>query len=66
MVPLPSGSSNGDRRDGVVAWIDDWIAIPHSHLNSCDADGDRASQLQHPVQDFDRDINLGRPTPVLP
>lgn len=28
---------------------------PLLHLNSCDADGDRASQVQHQVQDPDSD-----------
>jgi hypothetical protein len=38
---------------------------PRPNLNSCDADGGRASKLQHPVQDPDSDDHLGRPTAVL-
>jgi hypothetical protein len=46
-----------------VAWIDEKVAMPpRPNLNSCDADGDRASQLQHPVQDKKGDANFGRPT----
>src|SRR5208282_1863864 len=32
---------------------------PQPHLSSCEADGDRASQLQHAVQSMDGDANLG-------
>src|SRR4051795_1867944 len=35
---------------------------PFPVLGSCDADGLRASQLQHAVQDLDGDVHLGRPT----
>ena len=38
---------------------------PPPHLNSCDADGGRASQLHHLVQDPDSDGHLGPPTAVL-
>jgi hypothetical protein len=37
---------------------------PRPHLNSCDADGDRASQFPHLVQDVDGDANLGAPPPI--
>src|SRR3954470_23891476 len=37
---------------------------PFPVLGSCDADGLRASQLQHAVQDLDGDVPLGRPTLV--
>ena len=39
-------------------------SIPSPILSSCDADGDRASQLQHAVQGMDAD-NLRGATPVL-
>src|SRR3954465_10179560 len=35
---------------------------PYPVLGSCDADGLRASQLQHAVQDLDRHVHLSRPT----
>jgi hypothetical protein len=38
---------------------------PQPHLRSSDADGVRASQLQHPVQDMNGDANLGCPTFIL-
>jgi hypothetical protein len=38
---------------------------PPSRPNSGDTDGDRASQLQHAVQDMDGDTNLGGTTLVL-
>jgi len=34
-------------------------------LNSFDADGDRASQLQHAIQDPDGDGNFGGTTPIF-
>jgi hypothetical protein len=34
---------------GVVAWMVDMLHQPRGDLTSCDADGDQASQLQHPV-----------------
>src|SRR4051812_39897612 len=37
---------------------------PYPVLGSCDADGLRASQLQHAVQDLDGDVHLSRPTLV--
>ena len=37
---------------------------PDPVLGSYDADGLRASQLQHAVQDLDRDVHLSRPTLV--
>jgi hypothetical protein len=37
----------------------------HPLLSSFDADGDRVSQLQHPIQDMDGHGNLGGATPVL-
>src|SRR5208282_6643658 len=38
---------------------------PQPHLSSCEADGDRASQLQHAVQSMDGDANLGGAAAVL-
>jgi hypothetical protein len=38
---------------------------PQPHLRSSDADGARASQLQHPVQGMNGDADLGRPTLIL-
>jgi hypothetical protein len=38
---------------------------PQPHPHSFDPDGDRASELQHAVQDIDGDGNLGGTTPVL-
>ena len=38
---------------------------PQPHLRSSDADGVRASQLQHPVQDMNGDADLGRPPLIL-
>jgi hypothetical protein len=38
---------------------------PQPRLGSSDADGVRASQLQHPVQDMNGDADLGRPTLIL-
>src|SRR3954469_20458534 len=35
---------------------------PDPVLGSCDADGLRASQPQHAVQDLDRHVHLSRPT----
>src|SRR3954447_18252958 len=35
---------------------------PYLVLGSCDADGLRASQLQHAVEDVDGNLHLGRPT----
>src|SRR4051795_11762557 len=35
---------------------------PYPVLGLCDADGLRASQLQHAVQDLDRHVHLSRPT----
>ena len=40
-------------------------APPQPHLRSSDADGVRASQLQHPVQDMNGDADLGRPPLIL-
>src|SRR5215208_4209863 len=37
---------------------------PNPVLGSCDADGLRASQLHHAVEDVDGDVHLGRPTLV--
>src|SRR3954451_20040649 len=37
---------------------------PSPVLGSCDADGLRASQVQHAVQDLDRHVHLSRPTLV--
>ncbi len=41
-----------------------WVRaqLPSPRLWSGDADGNRASELQHAVEDMDRDIHLGRPT----
>jgi len=36
----------------------------HPTLHSGDADGDRASKVQHAVQDMDGDVHLGCPTRV--
>jgi hypothetical protein len=44
----------GTRR---VERIDGGWQQPRPHLNSCDADGDRASQFQHLIQDMDADAN---------
>jgi hypothetical protein len=49
-MALLHGSTNGSQH-------------PQPHLNSCDADGDRAFQFQHSVRDANGDANLGRPTP---
>jgi hypothetical protein len=38
---------------------------PRPHLHSCDADGDRAYQLQHPVPDMNGNVNFGGPMPIL-
>src|SRR5215218_6130863 len=35
---------------------------PNPVLGSCDADGLRASQLQHAVEDVDGNVHLGHPT----
>ena len=35
---------------------------PYPVLGLCDADGLRASPLQHAVQDLDGDVHLSRPT----
>ena len=45
-----------DQRDGRTD--------PNPCLASRDADGLRAPELQHPVQDMDADGGLGRPTAV--
>ena len=37
---------------------------PYPSLGSGDADGDRASQFQHTVEDMDGDVHFGRPAPV--
>ncbi len=44
------------RRDGRVE--------PSPDRGSCDADGVRAPQLQHAVEDMDSDVYLGRPALV--
>src|SRR3954466_6121128 len=65
------------RRGSLTVWFSDaavkaWEAVVHGSwmraqlpqpcLGSCDADGLRASQLQHAVQDLDRHVHLSRPT----
>jgi hypothetical protein len=50
---------------GIVAWIDTRLQHPQSHLNSGDANGDRASQLQYAIQDMNCDTNLGGATAVV-
>jgi hypothetical protein len=37
---------------------------PEPALGSGDTDIIRASQIQHPVEDMNRHVNLGRPTRV--
>jgi hypothetical protein len=49
-------------KNGVVAWIEGGSRNPHPHLRSSDAEGIRASHLQHPVQDMNGDADLDRPT----
>jgi len=46
------------------AVMDQWKGRTHPYpvLGSCDADGLRASQLQHAVEDVDGNLHLGRPT----
>ncbi len=39
-------------------------SYPSPGCASGDADGDRASKLQHTVERVDGDVHLGRPTPV--
>src|SRR5580700_11218494 len=43
---------------GVVAWIAAGDAPPHPSSSSGDADGNRASQLRHAIQDVDGDTNF--------
>jgi hypothetical protein len=50
---------------GVVAWTNDLVAKPPPDLRSSDADGVRASELQHSVQDMNGDADLCRPTLTL-
>jgi hypothetical protein len=45
---------------GVVAWIAKRLQRSQSHLNSGDADGDRASRFEHAVQDMGGDGNRTR------
>src|SRR3954471_2059523 len=64
-----------DRREAVAALKPVYVALLHGsthrsqclqrHLTLCDADGNRASQLQHTVQDVDRDGYLGDTMLVL-
>jgi hypothetical protein len=44
--------------------MDQWERRTHPYpvLGSCDADGLRASQLQHAVEGVDGNLHLGRPT----
>ena len=46
----------------LVARIGGWVAPAPSHPNSGNTDGDRATHLQHAVQDRDGDTNLGGTT----
>jgi hypothetical protein len=50
---------------GIVARVDEWVALSPTDLHSTDADGDRASELQHPVQDMNGNADLGCPTATL-
>ena len=49
----------GSGRRGAVAWIVERAQSFQPHLKSSNPDGDRASKLQHAVQDMDGDGNLG-------
>ncbi len=56
---------------GTITWLrpccmDQWEGCTHPNpvLGSCDADGLRASQLQHAVEGVDGNVHLGRPTLV--
>ena len=49
---------------GRVARTMEWAQLPQSRLGSGDADGDRASKLQHAVERVDGDVHLGRQAPV--
>ena len=58
-------SSPGRSGDGRVAWISGrGRTHPYPVLRSCDADGLRASQLQHAVESVDGNAHLGCPTLV--
>jgi hypothetical protein len=46
------------RPGGVVAWINEWGAIPPTLCELCDTDGERATQLQHAIHDMRGDGNL--------
>jgi hypothetical protein len=48
-----------------LARVDEGLQQPRLQLNSCNADGDQASQLQHAVQNMDSGANLGGATPFL-
>ena len=56
------------RRGGLTVWVavlHGSVGRAHSPLprsGSCDADGLRASQLQHAVEGVDGNLHLGRPT----
>jgi hypothetical protein len=59
------------RRDGMITRTPPWCTdrrdgrtAPQPRPGSRDADGLRASELEHPVQDVDADGDLGRPARV--
>src|SRR3954469_6180505 len=61
------GEATPGRDEGRRGWpccMDQWKGRTHPYpvLGSCDADGLRASQLQHAVEDVDGNLDLGRPT----
>src|SRR3954471_8204008 len=72
--PMPPGRNAGgaaatiaQRRRTPAAVLHGSVEAAHSPLprsGSCDADGLRASQLQHAVQRMDGNLHLGRPTLV--
>jgi hypothetical protein len=55
---MPDTSAHPLRRARVVAWIAAGDAPPHPSSSSGDADGNRASQLRHAIQDVDGDTNF--------
>jgi hypothetical protein len=63
--PRPRQMPPDPRRLPVVARIGGQVAPAPSHPNPGNAQGDRAIQLQHAIQDFDGNANLGGAATLL-